>query len=284
MPIASFIITFREGLEAALIFGIVAAYVGKVGRPEAKRYLYLGATSAIALSAIFAWILQALYGGLAGAYESLFEGLTAMVAAGFLTYMILWVTKNSRKYKGDLERRLSLALTSGQLIGVAAIAFIAVFREGMETVLLLTAIFFVDPAGTAVGILLGLAAVAVAAIAIMKTSHWLDLHSFFKYTSVILLVFAAGLVAFATHELAETAEKLGLSLGILGQQAFNISVAPNSLLQEDGSLGSLLSALIGYTLSPEWIRLAVYIGYWFVIGGYLLLAYRNVSSRVVRPA
>lgn len=284
MPIASFIITFREALEAALIFGIVAAYVDKVGRPEARRYLYLGAASAIALSVIFAWILQALYGGLAGTYESLFEGLTAMVAAGFLTYMILWMTKNSRKYKGDLERRLNVALTSGQLIGVAAIAFIAVFREGIETVLFLTAIFFVDPAGTSVGMLLGLAAVAIVAIAIMKTSHRLDLHSFFKYTSVILLVFAAGLVAFAAHELAETAEKLGLSLGILGQQAFNISMAPNNILQEDGSLGSLLSTLFGYTLSPEWIRLAVYFGYWFVIGGYLLLAYRDVSSGVVRPA
>lgn len=284
MPIASFVITFREALEAALIFGIVAAYVNKVGHPEAKRYLYLGACSAVTLSVIFAWTLQAVYGGLSGAYESLFEGLTAIVAAGFLTYMILWMTKNSREYKGDLERRLGTALTSGQLLGVAAIAFIAVFREGIETVLFLTAIFFVDPSGTSVGILLGLVAVIIVAAALMKSSYRLDLHSFFKYTSMILLVFAAGLVAFASHELAETVEKLGLNLGILGQQAFNISVAPNSILQEDGSLGSLLSALLGYTLTPEWIRLAVYLGYWLVVGGYLVFAYRNVSTRVVRPA
>jgi high-affinity iron transporter len=280
MPIASFVVTFREALEAALIFGIVAAYVNKVGHPEAKRYLYLGAASAVTLTIIFAWTVQALYGGLAGAYESLFEGLTAMFAAGFLTYMILWMTKNSMRYKGDLERKLDTALTGGQLLGVAAIAFFAVFREGIESVLFLTAIFFVDPAGTSVGIAFGLMAVTIVAAAVVKSSHRLDLHSFFKYTSMILLVFAAGLVAFASHELTETAETLGLNLGILGQQAFNISVAPNSILQEDASLGSLLSTLFGYTLNPEWIRLAVYLGYWLVVGGYLVFAHQHVSSRI----
>jgi high-affinity iron transporter len=284
MPIASFVITFREALEAALVVGIVAAYLKKVGRPEASRYLIVGAASAAGASVVFAWILQEVYGGLVGAYESLFEGLTALAAAGFLTYMIFWMTRNARKYKGDLERKLDLALTSGQLAAVAAIAFIAVFREGIETVLFLTAIFFIDPSGTSVGILLGLAAVTILAIAIMKSSYRLDLHAFFKYTSMILLVFAAGLVGFASHELAETAETLGFSIGFMGQQAFNVNVAPNSIFHEEGLLGSLLSALFGYTLSPEWIRLAVYLGYWVILGGYLVSAYRGSSTRVVPSA
>lgn len=282
MPIASFVITFREALEAALIVGIVAAYLKKVGHSEANRYLYLGTGSAAVVSIGFAWILQAIYGGLVGAYESLFEGLTALAAAGFLTYMIFWMTKNARKYKGELERKLDLALTGGQLLGVAAVAFIAVFREGIETVLFLTAIFFIDPSGTALGIIFGIATVTLVAIAIMKSSYRLNLHTFFKYTSMILLVFAAGLVGFASHELAETAETLGFSMGIFGQQAFNVSLAANSMFDEHGSLGSLLSALFGYTLSPEWIRLAVYLGYWLVIGGYLVFAYRDISTRVVR--
>jgi len=284
MPIASFIITFREALEAALIVGIVAAYLKKVGHSEATRYLYLGTGGAVGLSVAFALILQAFYGGLAGAYESLFEGLTALAATGFLTYMIFWMAKNARKYKGELERKLELALTSGQLLGVAAIAFIAVFREGIETVLFLTAIFFIDPSGTALGILFGIGAVTVVAIAIMKTSYRLNLQSFFKYASMVLVVFAAGLVSFAAHELAETADALGINLGILGQQAFNVNVAPTSMFNEEGTLGSLMSTLLGYTLSPEWIRLAVYFGYWLLIGGYLLLSYRGISTRVVRPA
>ena len=284
MPIAGFVITFREALEAALIVGIVAAYLKKVGCPEATRYLILGAASAAGVSVVFAWILQAAYGGLVGAYESLFEGLTALTAAGFLTYMIFWMTRNARKYKGELERKLDLALTSGQLLGVAAIAFVAVFREGIETVLFLTAIFFIDPSGTSLGILLGLGAVSIVAVAIVKGSYRLNLHVFFKYTSMILLVFAAGLVGFASHELAETAETLGFDIGIFGEHAFDVNIAPNNIFHEDGALGSLLSTLFGYTLSPEWIRLAVYLGYWVIIGGYLLLAYRTSSTKSVRPA
>lgn len=284
MPIASFVITFREALEAALIVGIVAAYLRKVGHGEANRYLYLGAGSAVLLSVALAWVLQAVYGGLAGPYESLFEGLTALTAAGFLTYMIFWMTKNARSYKGQLEQKLEVALTSGQLLGVAAVAFIAVFREGIETVLFLTAIFFVDPSGTALGIVLGTMAVGFLSIAIVRGSYKLNLHSFFKYTSVILLVFAAGLVGFASHELAETAEAFGWNLGFLGQEAFQIELAPTSLLHEDAPLGSLLSALLGYTLSPEWIRIAVYLGYWAIIGGYLFLAYRDLSTQMLRSA
>lgn len=282
MPIASFVITFREALEAALIVGIVAAYLKKVGHSEATRYLYLGTGLAGGLSVAFALILQALYGGLVGAYESLFEGLTALAATVFLTYMIFWMARNARKYKGELERRLELALTSGQLLGVAAIAFIAVFREGIETVLFLTAIFFIDPSGTTIGILFGIGAVTLVALAIMKSSYRLNLESFFKYTSIILLVFAAGLVSFAAHELAETADAVGINLGILGRQAFNINVAPTSMFNEGGTLGSLMSTLFGYTLSPEWIRLAVYFGYWLVIGGYLLYSYKSISDHIIR--
>lgn len=172
-----------------------------------------------------------------------------------------------------------MTLSNGQQVGVAAIAFITVFREGIETVLFLTAVFFVDPSGTALGLALGIVAVGAASFLIMKSSFRLNLQNFFKYTSMILLVFAAGLIGFASHELLETAEALGLNLGVLGQQAFRINVAAGSMFNEQAALGSLLSDLLGYTLSPEWIRLAVYLGYWFVIGGYLIFAYRNVSTK-----
>lgn len=284
MPIASFIITFREAFEAALIAGIVAAYLKKVGNPNAFRYLYLGVGLAIAASVGFAWTLQAIYGGLSGAYESLFEGLTAFLAVGFLTYMIFWMTRNARKVKGQLESKLDSVLTSGQLAGIAAIVFIAVFREGIESVLFLTAFFFIDPSGTALGVLFGLGAVACVSVVMMKSSYRLNLHNFFKYTSMILLVFAAGLISFAAHEFAQTADSWGISLGVLGQQAFNFHVAPSSMFSEESSLGSLLSTLFGYTLSPEWIRLAVYCGYWLVIGGYLILNYRGIASRAIRAA
>lgn len=188
-----------------------------------------------------------------------------------------------RKIKGELERKLELALSSGHLLGVAAIAFITVFRECIETVLFLTAIFFVDPLGTALGLILGIAVVGAVALLMMKSSFRLNLRSFFKYTSMILLLFAAGLIGFASHELTETAGAFGLNLGLLGEQAFRVDVTASSMFNEQGPLGSLMSALLGYTLSPEWIRLAAYLGYWFVIGGYLAFAYHGVSIKTINP-
>jgi high-affinity iron transporter len=197
MPVASFLITLREALEAALILGVVAAYLRKVGHPEVSRYLYLGIASATVASICFAWVLQTIYSGLFDAYESLFEGTTALVASGFLTYMISWMAKNARSIKGELERKLELALSTGQLLGVAAIVFITVFREGLETVLLLTAIFFADPSGTTLGFMLGIVAVGALSPLITKSPFRLNLRSFFKYTSMILLLFAAGMISFA---------------------------------------------------------------------------------------
>lgn len=284
MIIASFIIVFREALEAALIVGIVSAYLTKIHHSEAKRYLYAGAAIAVTASIILAWILRAIIGDLVEPYGSLFEGGTALIAVGFLTYMILWMSKNSRNYKGELERKLDMALTGGQLLSVGMIAFVAVFREGVETVLFLTALFFADPSGTSLGILLGLIVVIFATAVIRKGSRRIDLHTFFKYTSMILLVFAAGLVAFASHEMSDAMKGFGIDVGVLGQQAFNINLAPNSIFYEDGSVGSLLSSLFGYTLSPEWIRLVVYLGYWLIIGGYLITAYRHASTNTAIPA
>jgi high-affinity iron transporter len=276
--IASFVIIFREALEAALIVGIVSAYLTKIHHSYAKRYLYAGAVTAVTASVILAWMLRAIVGNLAEPYRSIFEGATALTAAGFLTYMVLWMSRNSRSYKGELERKLDLALTGGQLLSVGMIAFVAVFREGIETALFLTALFFADPSGTLVGILLGLIAVFLVTAVILKGSRRIDLHAFFKYTSVILVIFAAGLVAFASHEMMDAAEKIGFDTGILGQQAFQIHVAPNSIFYEEGTLGTLLSSLFGYTLGPEWIRVAVYLGYWLIIGAYLMTVYRHVST------
>ena len=129
--IASSVIIFREALEAALIVGIVSAYLTKIHHSYAKRYLYVGAAIAVTASVIFAWILRAIVGDLAEPYQSFFEGATALAAAGFLTYMVLWMSRNSRSYRGELERRLDLALTSGQVLSVGVIAFVAVFREGI---------------------------------------------------------------------------------------------------------------------------------------------------------
>jgi len=276
----SFLIAFRESLEAALIIVIMAVYLRKMGKANLNRYLYLGTGVAISASVILAGIVQVVYGGLAGIAAEIFEGTASLAATVVLTYMIFWMSEHAKKIKGELQERIDVAITKGQLFGIATLAFVAVFREGLETVLFLTATFFLDPSGAMVGVLIGFVVVIILAVLLMKGVYQLDIRKFFKYTSIILIVFAAGLAGYGIHELIEAGESAGVEFGILGQQAFNINPAMNPdgtypLLHEKGAVGSILKALVGYDGNPEWLRVLVYIGYWLVVGTYLLKTYKK---------
>jgi len=163
--------------------------------------------------------------------------------------MIFWMAKNAQKIKGELQQKIDIAITQGQLFGIVTLAFVAVFREGLETVLFLTATFFLDASGTMIGILIGFVVVVILAMLLMKGAYQLDIRKFFQYTSIILIVFAAGLAGYGIHELIEAGEGAGVEFGILGQQAFNINPAMNPdgtypLLHEKGAVGSILKALV----------------------------------------
>jgi high-affinity iron transporter len=274
----SFIITFREALEAALIIAIMASYLNKIGRPNLNRYTYLGAGSAILVSVILGSIVWMVYGGLHGVSSEIFEGVASLTAVAVLTYMIFWMSEQSRKIRGEIEEKIDFAVTRGGLVGIAMLAFIAVFREGVETVLFLTATFFLDPVGVIIGAALGTIIVLVLAILLMKGVYRLDIRSFFRYSSIILIVFAAGLAGYGVHELIEAGEGLGIEFGILSQHAFDINPPINTdgsypLLHENGIVGSILKALIGYDGNPEWLRVIVYIAYWMIVGTYTLKNY-----------
>lgn len=276
----SFLIALRESLEAALIIVIMAVYLQKLRKKNLNRYLYLGSGAAIAASIVLAVVVQAIYGGLAGIAAEVFEGAASLTATVVLTYMIFWMSKHAQKIKGELQEKIEIAVTKGQLFGIATLAFVAVFREGLETVLFLTGTFFLVPSGTIIGVLIGFVVVVVLALLLMKGVYQLDIRKFFKYTSVILIIFAAGLAGYGVHELMEAGEGAGLEFGILGQQAFNINPASNPdgsypLLHEKGAVGSILKALVGYDGNPEWIRIIVYVGYWLAVGTYLLKTYRK---------
>jgi len=274
MVFASLLITFREALEAALIVGIVSAYLRKVGQSRLDKYLYLGAGLAIVTSVVVGVAVQFVYGGLSGATAELFEGFASLTAAGVLTYMIFWMARNSKKIKDHIEQKVDLAVTKGQVFGIATLSFVAVVREGIETVLFLTALFFLDPSGTAIGMMIGLAAVVSLSVAILRRTRVVNVRSFFKYSSLVLIVFAAGLAGYGVHELLEAGDSFGISLGVLATHAFNINPADtSSIFHERGTFGSILRALVGYDGNPEWLRVIVYLGYWLIVGGYALLTY-----------
>jgi high-affinity iron transporter len=276
----SILIAFRESLEAALIIVIMAVYLRKIRKEKLNKYLYLGTGFAIAISIMLGAFIQVVYGGLSGISAEVFEGTASLIATVVLTYMIFWMAKNAQKIKGELQQKIDLAITKGQVLGIAILAFVAVFREGLETVLFLTATFFFDPSGAIIGILIGFAIVIVLAVLLMRGVYQIDIRKFFKYTSVILIIFAAGLLGYGVHELIEAGEGTGVEFGVLGQKAFDINPPVSTdgsypLLHENGAVGSILKALVGFDGNPEWLRIIVYIGYWVVVGIYLLKIYKR---------
>ena len=117
---------------------------------------------------------------------------------------------------------------------------------------------------------------------VMRGIRRLDINRFFQFTSIVLIVFAAGLAGYGVHELVEAGEGFGIELGILTQPAFDINPPLNAdgtypLLHEKGAVGSALAAL-GYDGNPEWMRVIVYVGYWLVLGTYVLLSHRRMKS------
>ncbi|MBI2076377.1 MAG: FTR1 family protein [Candidatus Aenigmarchaeota archaeon] len=278
-----FLITFRESLEAALIVVIVAAYLNKIGKAALKRYLYMGTAAAIILSVFIGILLYVFYGGLTGVAEKLFEGSAAITATAVLTYMIFWMAKNSHQIKDELHGKIDITITKGNMIGIAVIAFIAVFREGIETVLFLTAVAVQQPLATVIGTVTGFGAVFFLAIFMFKEIYGLNLKSIFKYSSVLLLIFAAGLFGFGVHEYIEAAESYKIDIGFFASSAYDINPPAHAdgsypLLHEKGAIGSVFKALVGYDGNPEWLRVFVYLGYWLVIGLYLIKTYNPQTA------
>jgi len=136
--IPSFLITFREALEAALIVTIMVTYLRKMGNQALVRYAYLGAGGAILLSVLLGGVIQTVYGGLDKVAGEIFEGIASLSAVAVLTYMILWMSEHAKDIRGELESKLNAAISRGEVIGIISLTFVAVFREGLETVLFLS--------------------------------------------------------------------------------------------------------------------------------------------------
>jgi high-affinity iron transporter len=256
----------------------MVTYLRKVGKGELARYAYLGSGAAIGLSFVFGIVIQMIYGGMSDVAAELFEGIASLTAVVVLTYMIFWMTEHSKNIRGELQEKINVAVSQGELYSITSLAFVAVFREGLETVLFLTTTFFQDAAGTILGVVLGGVIVLILAVLLMRGTYRLDIKKFFGYTSILLIIFSAGLAGYGVHELIEAGENLGYDFGIMGEKPFDINPPLNPdgtypLLHEKGVIGSILKALVGYDGNPEWLRIIVYLGYWIFIGSYVLKSY-----------
>ncbi len=269
--ISALLLTLREGTEMALVVGIVLAYLGQVGARGARRWVWLGVGAAAVVSLAVLGILNALDKEFEGSTEQLFEGTTMLLAAGFLTWMILWMSRNSRSLKGELHRGVSSALDQGGAAGgLFFLVFFAVVREGVELALLL---FAAPGEGKLLGGLLGIAGAVGIGVLIYAFGRRVDLRTFFKVTTILLVIFAAGLVSHAAHEFAEA----GLLAGIEGPVLWSTK----AILPEDDGIGAILRSLFGYADSPHVIEVVSYIGYFVV--AWLLFRTRFARAPIVAP-
>jgi len=195
----AFIITLREGVEASLIVGIIFAYLGKIGRPELKRTVIWGLLSAVAASVVCAIIVSRMQ-----LNSDIFEGWVMLVAACFVVSMIWFMNKTARSMKGEIEARIAKATLGTSKIGLFLLVFLLVLREGVETVLILSAVSLnstelLSFIGTALGVLVAV----VFGVLFIRGSVRINLQRFFRVTSIILYFVTFQLVVSGLHELSE---------------------------------------------------------------------------------
>jgi high-affinity iron transporter len=266
--ITSLVLSLREGLEAALIIGIVLGALRRTGRADLNRPLWFGVISAFIVSLLTALLFHAVDKELVGTTEQIFEGVTFLLAAGVLTWMILWMRRQSRSMKSQLESKVNQAATLGGAGALYILAFISVLREGIELALYLTASSLTSSGlQTMSGAAIGLIGAGLLGYLIYSTALHLNLQRFFQVTAVILILFAAGLVA---HSVAEF-NQAGVIPAVISP-IWNL----NPLLNENSILGVIASTLFGYHGSPsltEALGYSVYI----LIALFVFIKPRNFS-------
>jgi high-affinity iron transporter len=266
---ASALITLREGLEAALIVGIVLGVLRKMGQEERSRPVWAGVLVAVAVSVVAGLALNALGVAFEGRGEEIFEGVAMLLAAGVLTWMIFWMQRQGRKIQADLELDVRRAVTEESAWALFSLAFVAVVREGIETVLFLTAAAFSATAGqTLIGGAVGLIVAIAIGWVIFVAGKELNVRSFFRVTGVLLVLFAAGLVAHGVHELQEAR-----LLPTIIEHVWNV----NPILSEDSTVGQFLKALFGYNGNPSLLEVLSYLAYYAAI----YVGTRSIGKRQV---
>ncbi|BEP44181.1 MULTISPECIES: iron uptake transporter permease EfeU [Variovorax] len=251
-----FLIMLREGIEAALIVGIVASYLKQSGRGALMPAVWVGVLLAAALSLFAGAGLQLLAAEFPQKQQELFEGVVGLIAVVMLTSMVFWMRKAARSIKGELQASIDKALgkgADGQGWALIGMVFLAVAREGLESVFFLLAVFQQSSGWEApVGALGGIAVSVAIGWGLYSGGVRLDLRRFFRFTGLFILLVAAGLLAGVLRKLHE-----GGVWNHLQTVVFDMSTA----LPMDSPLGAVLSGLLGYQAAPVVGEVVVYLAF-----------------------
>ncbi|MCX4608306.1 MULTISPECIES: iron uptake transporter permease EfeU [Streptomyces] len=247
----NYLIGLREGLEASLVVCILIAYLVKTGRKDALKPIWMGIGVAIALALGFGCALEF------GSQELTFEaqealgGSLSIVAVGLVTWMVFWMRRTARHLKSELHGRLDAALAMGTGALVAT-AFLAVGREGLETALFVWASVHAASDGTPrplIGVALGLATAVFLGWLFYRGALKINLAKFFTWTGGMLVVVAAGVLAYGVHDLQEADWIPGLR-----NLAFDIS----GTIPPDSWYGTLLKGVLNFQPDPTVLQVTVW--------------------------
>ena len=271
--LATFVIFLREGVEASMIIAILLAYLNRIGQREHFRDIFLGVGAALVLAGaggVVAYETIRSYDG--SRAQTIFETCTYLLAAAVLTYMTFWMRNHARSLSKELRSRADAAIDGRARWGLGLLAFQAVGREGLETVVFTLAIVFsTSAAGALTGAVIGLAGSLVIAFVIYRLGHQLKLSRFFTVIGVLLMIFAAGLVADAVQNMQE----LGW-LPVLSSPMWHSA----SFLSEDSAFGDVMHSFFGYSDAPTALQLLMYVCYLAIV----IVAYLKLRPRLVsRP-
>ena len=274
--VASFLLSLREGIEAALIIGIILGTLRTLNRSEMTPAVWYGTLSAMLVSLITGVLLTAFGLSLEGAAEQIFEGVAMLLAASVLTWMIFWMNRQARSIKGELEAGVNRATSTGGTPALFSLAFLAVVREGIELALFLTAATFAsDRQSTILGALFGLGVSIFLGWGLFTSTVRLDLRRFFQVTSFLLILFAAGLVAYGVHEFNE----VGWIPPVI-EHVWDV----NPILDENSTVGLMLKALFGYNGNPSLTEVLAYLAYFVAIFFGLRWANRPAKALATQTA
>jgi high-affinity iron transporter len=273
--IPTLVIALREGVEASLIIGIVAAFLVKEGRRETIKQMWVGVAIAIALCIGIAVLLRLVGEQLPQREQEGLETVIGLIAVSAVTYMIVWMRRHARGIKAELENHAAGALAAGSTMALVAMAFLAVLREGFETSVFLLAAFqdAGDTTAAGAGAVIGLVAAIAIGLGIYRGGVRINLSRFFRVTGLILVFVAAGLLATSLH----TAHEAGWFNSLQGQ-AIDLSW----LVQPGTISGSLLTGMLGLQPQPAVGEALVYLLYAVPMALYVLWPDRLRPRRPAR--
>ena len=247
----SFLIIFREALEVSLIVGIILSFLLKTNQTKYNNTVYIGVLAGVLISIVAGFLIIVFKANFEGTAEQIFEGTTMLIGAVLLTSMIFWMMKQ-KKITEQLHVKISTHIQSASKIGLFSLAFVSVLREGIETVIFLSAANASTDSIDFIGVILGFSFAILLGYLIFVISIKINIRKFFKYTSILLIFFAAGLVAHGIHEFVEA----GLIPSVI-DQVYDI----NYILSDKSEFGLILKGLFGYNGNPTLIEVISYFGY-----------------------